>query len=220
MFEARTPSCPDLSMGGGQGSTRIVYSELDVKAWRVRLPSAGEVRPASCPSCGAVSRLADGSVVLHGHGLRTRDQWGPPDAAAPPEVGEVVCRRYHCLACGAVLLVVPRGILRRRLYSAGAIALALALWGAEGLAPGEVRRRVSPWRIRGANADVGWESLRRWARAVCEGELFARVCASIVGARLRKVAARAATALAGFAHCAADALPISTRAFLGAAHVS
>ena len=167
-----------------------------------------------------MSRLTDGRVVLHGHGLRSRDQWGPPDATGPPEVGEVVCRRYHCLACCAVLLVVPRGILRRRLYSASAIALALALWGAEGLAPGAVRRRVSPWRISGATAAMGWASLRRWVRAVREAELFARVRASIAGARLREVAARAATALAGFAHCAAGALPISTRAFLGAMHVS
>ncbi len=167
-----------------------------------------------------MSRLADGRVVLHGHGLRTRDQWGPVDATAPPEVGEVVCRRYHCLGCGAVLLVVPRGILRRRLYSASAIALALALWGAEGLAPGEVRTRVSPWRIVGPAAALGWASLRRWARAVREAKLFALVRASIAGTRLREVAARAATALAGFAHCAAGALPISAGAFLGATHVS
>lgn len=66
-----------------------------------------------------------GRIVLHGHGLRTRDQWGSPDATASPEVGEVVC---HCLACGAVILVAPRGVRGRRLYSASAIALALALW--------------------------------------------------------------------------------------------
>jgi len=47
----------------------------------------------------------------------------------------ILARRYQCQPCGAVVLVVPRGILRRRLYSAGAIALALALWGVAGLAP-------------------------------------------------------------------------------------
>jgi transposase len=131
-----------------------------------------------------------------------------------------VCRRYHCLACGAILLVVPRGIRRRRLYSAGAIALALALWGVEGLAPGDVRARVSPWRIVGATAAMGWASLRRWAHAVRDKALFACVRASPDGARLRAIAARAATTLAAYASSSADALAISTRAFLGAAHVT
>jgi hypothetical protein len=153
--------------------------------------------------------------VLHGHGLRSRDQWGPPCATAPPEVGEVVCRRYHCLACGAVLLVVPRGVLRRRLYSASAIALALALWGVDGLASGDVRARVSPWRIVGATAAMGWASLRRWARAVRAGGLLAQVRA-LSGVRLREVAARAATTLAAYAPSSTDALPLATRAFLGA----
>lgn len=119
-----------------------------------------------------------------------------------------------------MLLVVPRGVLRRRLYSAGAIALALALWGVEGFAAGEVRSRVSPWRIVGAAAAVGWASLRRWARAVRERVLFPCVRASPEGARLRAIAARAATTLASYAPSAVEALPISTRAFLGSAHVS
>lgn len=135
-------------------------------------------------------------------------------------MGEVVCRRYRCLACGAILLVVPRGILRSRLYSGGAIALALALWGVEGLAPAEVRTRVSPWRIVGAAAAAGWASLRRWARAVRERALFTCVRASPEGARLRAIAARAATTLVAYAPSAVEALPISTRAFLGSAHVS
>ncbi|HEX7624219.1 MAG TPA: hypothetical protein VF400_11660, partial [Anaeromyxobacteraceae bacterium] len=151
---------------------------------------------------------------------RTRDQWGPPDATAPPGVGEIHCRRYHCQRCGAVAQVVPRGILGRRLYSAAAIALALALWGVEGLVPAEVRRRVSPWRRVGATAAASWASLRRWARAVRAAALFARVRATSAGARLREVAARAVTTLAAFAPSSADALSLTTRAVLGAAHVS
>jgi hypothetical protein len=148
--------------------------------------------------------------------VRSRDQWGPPDATAPPEVGEVVCRRYHCLACGAVILVAPRGVLRRRLYSASAIALALALWGLDGLTAGAVRHRVSPWRIIGATAALGWSSLRRWARAVRSAALFALVGTVAASTRLRQVAARAATALAARAPSSAEAWPLSTRAFLGA----
>jgi hypothetical protein len=154
--------------------------------------------------------------MLHGHGLRVRDQWGPPDATAPPVVGEVRCRRYLCQRCGAVVQVVPRGILRHRLYSAGAVALALALWGVEGLAPAGVRRRVSPWRKVGATAAASWASLRRWARAVRAAALFALVRATPAGARLREVAARAATTLAALAPSSLDALPLATRAMIGA----
>jgi hypothetical protein len=203
-------------LAGGQSTTRIVYAELDVKSWTARLPTTEEARPASCPCCGAASRPVGGLIVLHGHGLRVRDQWGPPDAAAPPSVGEVQCRRYRCQRCGVVVQVVPRGILRRRLYSAAAVAL----WGVEGLAPAEVRRQVSPWRRVGAAAAGSWVSLRRWARAVRAAALFARVRATPAGARLREVAARAATTLAAFAPSSADALPLATRAVLGAAQAS
>jgi len=220
VFAARTPSCPGQTVTGGRSSTRIVYAELDVNTWRARVPSADAVRPASCPCCGVASRPAGGRLVIHGHGVRTRDQWGPLSAASPPEVGEVVCRRYHCLACGAILLVVPRGVLRRRVYTAGAIALALALWGVEGLVPGEVRRRVSPWRIFGASAAQSWASLRRWARKVREGALFACVRASPEGALFRAIAARTATTLAAYAPSAVEAMPLASRAFLGSAHVS
>jgi len=59
---------------------------------------------------------------------------------APGLIG-VLLRRYHCQSCGAVVVVGPRGIAPGRLYGAGAIALALALWGCGGLAPAAVRRR-------------------------------------------------------------------------------
>lgn len=205
---------------GGQSTFRIVYSELDVKSWAARFPTAAEVRPARCPSCGAESQPAGGCIVLHGHGLRTRDQWGPPEATAEPVIIEVTCRRYACQRCGAVISVVPRGILYRRLYTAAAIALALTLWGIEALAPRDVRARVSPWRTVGATAAGGWASLRRWARAVRAGAVFGHVRASPLGSRLREVAARAATTFAAFAPSSADALPLAARAMLGAAHVS
>ena len=160
-----------------------------------------------------------GGLVLHGHGLRARDQWGPPDATAPSIVGEVVGRRYRCLDCRAVIEVLPRGVLRRRLYSAVAVALALALWAVEQHPAAEVRRRVSPWSRVGP-AVRGWMSLRRWAKAVRAGELFPAVRAALAGASLREVAARAATTLAAFALSSADTLSLTTRAVLGAAHVA
>lgn len=209
-----------MSAGHERSSIRIVFADVGVKSWTARLPAVDQVRPASCPCCGAASRPAGGRIVLHGHGVRVRDSWGPPDATAPPACGEIVGRRYECQLCGAVLMVLPRGVLRRRLYSAAAIALALALWSVEHLTPAEVRARVSPWRIVGAAAAGGWASLRRWSRAVRAGELFAAVRALPGDARLREVAARAATTLAAYAPASADPLPLATRAFLGAAHVS
>jgi hypothetical protein len=51
---------------------------------------------------------------------------GPTAADSAPASLTVPCRRYLCLPCGAVVLVVPRAMLRRRWYSASAIALAFA----------------------------------------------------------------------------------------------
>jgi hypothetical protein len=200
-----------------QGSSRIVHIGIDVKSWTARLPTVDEVRPGQCLACGAASRRAGGRVVLHGHGLRARDQWGLPDAAAPPAVIEVPGRRYACQACRAVLLVVPGGVLRRRLYSAAAIALALAVWSIEEKTPAEVRARVSPWRIVGPAAAAAWASLRRWAKAVRAGRLFPVVRELPDGASRRQVAARAATTLAACAPSSAEGLPLATRASLGAA---
>jgi hypothetical protein len=135
-------------------------------------------------------------------------------------VGEVTGRRYACLQCHAVILVVPGGVLRRRLYSASAIALALVLWSLEQRTPREVRARVSPWPRVGATAVEGWASLERWAQDIRDGELFAIVRPLPSDVRLRAVAARAATTLAAWAPSSMDSLSIASRAFVGAAHVS
>ena len=131
----------------------------------------------------------------------------------------IVLRRYKCQKCGAVIVVVPRGLIRRRLYSAGAIALALALWSVAEWAPAEVRAKVSPLRIVGATAAAGWASLRRWSRSVRAGRLFPAVRALPAEASLRQVAARAATTLAAWAP-GAKGLSVDSAAFLGAGHVS
>ncbi len=152
---------------------------------------------------------------LHGHGLRERHQWGPAEVGGVPALVGILLRRYLCRSCGAVIVVGPRGLVRRRLYSAGAIALALALYGVAGLAPAEVRRRVSPLRIVGATAAAGWASLRRWCRAVRARRLFLAVRALPADATLRQVAARAATTLAAFAP-SSGGLTVESAAFIGA----
>lgn len=194
---------------------RFVQVEISVKDWIARLPSVDEVRPGCCPVCGAPSRPVGGALGLHGHGRRERHLWGPDEVGGTPTLLEILLRRYLCLSCGAVVVVGPRGLVRQRLYAASAIALALALFGASGLAPAGVRRRVSPHQIVGPTAAAGWASLRRWCRAVRARLLFPAVRALPEEAGLREVAARATTTLAACAP-SSGRLAIESAAFLGA----
>lgn len=89
---------------------------------------------------------------------------GPEQRGERSVVGEVTARRYRCLCCSAVVVVVPRGVLPRLRYGAVAIALALGLWSTEGLPAATVRARVSPFVVVGHEAQRGWRSLGRWAR--------------------------------------------------------
>ena len=99
-----------------RSSSGIVQSVIDVKRWQADLPSVDAVRPGSCPACSVASRPPGGGLRVHGHGLRSRDLWGPLEVGGTPVETEVQGRRYECQACGAVVLVVPRGVLARRRY--------------------------------------------------------------------------------------------------------
>jgi hypothetical protein len=122
--------------------------------------------------------------------------------------------------CGAVLLVVPREVLPRRQYSASAIAFALALWGLVGMTALAVRRRISPAKELGFTAITGWVTLRRWTKAVRQGDLFPSMPSAAPSAPLRAVASLAATALAANADPTTRPLPLEQRAFFGAAHAA
>jgi hypothetical protein len=133
----------------------------------------------------------------------------------------VLARRYRCVPCGAVVIVVPREVRGRRVYSASAIGLALALWGLLEVSAALVRRRVCPATLLGNTAATGWATLRRWARDVALRKLFTGVPGPPdPTATLRRVAAGTATALAARADPTTRALPDEHRAFLGAAHVA
>lgn len=80
-------------------------------------------------------------------------------------------RRYRCRACKAVLVVGPRGLVARRLYGAGAIAVAFAAYG-HGATSREVRDQTSPSRRVGGSAVERWLTLVRWIEAARRGELF------------------------------------------------
>lgn len=199
---------------------RIVHSALDLKSWLKKPPGVEEARPGQCPACESPSRPAGGPLGLWGHGQRQRQQRGPLSAEGAPEIVVFAARRYLCRSCGAVLVVVPRGVAPRRHYSASAIALALALWGLLGLPPPQVRERVSPWRVVGAAAARGWATLRRWAAAVRRGVLFAGVRACPPRFTAREVAERAASTLSALCPVGQAGGDLSALAFLGGARMA
>jgi len=129
-------------------------------------------------------------------------------------------RRYLCLTCGALIGVVPRGVLPRRHFSAGTIALAILFFGL-GEQSGKVCERCNPWRVRGATSK-GWVQLHRWIVAVQAGSLFPGIKPLLALSELnnrRLAAARAAMALSGAAPVgswAPGAGAMEEQVFLGA----
>jgi len=156
-------------------------------------------------------------IVLQGHGTRARQLRGPEAADGKPTVGEVITRRYRCQICRVVVTVVPAEVLPSRLYSASAIAMAMALFGVARRGARAVRALISPWRIVGA-ATTGWATLRRWVHAVREQRLWRCVRPGPSTWTDHSVAARAATTVAACAPPSAASLSIATAVFTGAAH--
>ena len=193
-------------MKSTSSTSRIIYNALDVKGWLERPPTAVEARPGQCPGCQGASRPIGGPLGLHGHGLRERQLRGPLAAGGEPTIAVVGCRRYRCTGCGAIVLVVPRGVAPRRQYSQAAISMALTMWGLMAMPAAAVRARVCAWRVRG-QASSGWSTLRRWAQA-------ARTTA---GPTLREVAGRAAQVAVGRAPPRDRGAPLWAQAFAGGA---
>lgn len=154
-------------------------------------------------------------MVLHGHGLRERQLWGPLEPDGPPVLTLVRVRRYRCTRCGATVTVAPSGTLTGRLYTASAIALALALYGLQRVATAAARRLVSPLRVVGPTAAARWLTLRRWCRDVTTGRLFRGV--RRVGGTARTVAAAAAASLSAHALPSPEPPSLTALAFHGAA---
>jgi len=92
---------------------------------------------------------------------------GVLDLGGRPVVIAVSCRRYLCVRCGCVMLVVPREMSRLRRYTLVTIALALVSFGG-GERATRIRARFAP----GATFEEGWPSLRRWCRAIADGRLL------------------------------------------------
>lgn len=163
------------------------------------MPSVSMARPSRCLGCFAAARPVGCNLVVHGDGTRERQVRGPETADGPPTMTSVRGRRYECQRCGACMLVVPREILPRRLYTACAIGLALAMWALLGATEAAVRTRISPLGVVGAAACGSWITLRRWAADTACGRLFGTSRASPKDFTLRQQAERAAAALGALA---------------------
>jgi hypothetical protein len=150
---------------------RFVPSTLGIKSWSEALPTCAEARPKRCSCCDTASQPVGKRLAVVGHGLVERQVLGPGAAKGAAERTVVQMRRYRCRACRAILLVGPRGLVPRRWYGGGAIALAVAAY-AGGETSAAVRRRVSPSTWVGGSARDRWMTLVRWIDAAGRGELF------------------------------------------------
>lgn len=199
------------------GRREIVRSTIAVKSWLLEIPSVAAVRPTCCPACKAASTPVGSRIVVQGHGKRQRQAWGPASPRVPPEIQVLMIRRYHCVACGAVTTVAPSETLTKRLYTAPAIAWALALFGLLLMTPTAIRGLVSPLRIWGTTSGVRWQTLQRWAGAAAAGRLFPTVRAMPDKWPARTVAARVAATLSASTLPSPEPPPLDVQAFHGAA---
>lgn len=196
---------------------KLVHATLDVKSWIEHPPSVDAVRPGRCPRCGTASRPVGERLRLWGHGVRRRQVRGPLTVDGSPALVDVAARRYRCRSCAALVLVVPSGLVARRLFTASAIGLALALFGLERMPLPRGRTAVSPWTTIGATAAAGWLSVRRWIRAVRDRRLFARLhLGGTAQQTAHQIAARVARALSALGPSAPTRADVRAAVFAGA----
>lgn len=188
----------------------------DVKEWP---PPVGVARPTHCPKCHGPA-FAGAKVMLHGHGRVSRQQRGPASPETAPVGASVLVRRYECqyADCRTIVRVLPAAAQVFKHFSGAAIGMALSLWGVVGLSAGQVRDRVSDWRVRGAGAR-GWKSLGRWSGDVLTGRLFAELRLRSLPVDACAIAGAAAIALCGHAPPAMRSGPIEHQSFIGACPV-
>jgi hypothetical protein len=91
--------------------SRVVRTAVTIKSWIAQIPSVDDVRPHHCAGCGVASRPVGGRVAVHGHGLLHRQLRGVLELQGEPGVFAISVRRYACQECGAVMTVVPAGVL-------------------------------------------------------------------------------------------------------------
>lgn len=156
-----------------------------------------------------------GRLVVHGQGMLERQVRGVLEVDGEPGVVAIAVRRYECQRCGAVMTVVPSGMLARRQYSASSIALALHLWFAVGLSDRQVHQRVGAWQVRG-RCGRGWAQLYRWGRQTAS--LFGLPRPASGSVSTSETATRVLATLRALAPVGLHASPIALQVFEGAAH--
>ena len=124
-------------------------------------------------------------------------------------------RRFRCRSCGAVMVVAPAQVLRRRLFSTTAMVWALVLFGVEGVPMARVRSAISPWHVVGATAAPRWQALKDWIRALGAGGLLP---VKSVGGPIRRLSARLVWALTALAPPSFRGEPVAHQAVSGALH--
>lgn len=178
------------------GSEQTIEEKGAESKRRAKRAACNEARPACCAACGAPSRPLGGPLQMHGHGERARTQRGPGAIGQPPAERSVGVRRYRCVKCGATVTVAPRSVVRRRLYAASAIGLALALFGIELQSAHAVRTAIAPMEsVRDPAEGATWSTLRRWAEEAKAGTLTVEGRACPETFTSRQAAERAATTL-------------------------
>lgn len=144
---------------------------------------------------------------MHGHGERERTQRGPRAVGQSPAERSIGVRRYKCTRCGVTVTVAPRGVVRRRLYAASAIGLALALFGLQRESAHAVREAIAPTVSARAPAEAAtWSTLRRWAHEAKTGTLIVEGRACPETLTLRQAAERTAMTLQALGPRGPDAL--------------
>ena len=196
---------------------RILQSDVDIKRWLSAPPTVEQARPACCPCCDAASRPIGGPLVVRGHGVRERQVLGPLEAGGAPQHVTVQARRYRCSACGAIVVVVPRGLLPRRRYGAAAIGWVLARVGLDGATTPVVRAEVCPSTLVGVAAAERWLAPSRWIEARRRGQLFPRLGRPSADSTRAQIAERTAMQLLALCPRASAGQAAPHQAFVGAA---
>lgn len=119
-----------------------------------RLPSVDQLRPSSCPRCGAPSCPPGKSLGIVGHGTYRRQVRG----LAPGDWAIIFVRRYLCRCCGGTISVLPDELLPRRWYTGGAILRVLVDVLVRGITVAALRSIVGP-----GERSPHWTSPGRWA---------------------------------------------------------
>jgi hypothetical protein len=110
------------------------------------------------------------------------------------------------------MTVVPREVVARRHFSAGAIGLALLVVGKLRAATSAVAARIGLW----GHGACAWRTVRRWLTAIEDGRLFHGIRSSPRGWSPRRRAERAAMTLVARA-VLPETTSEETRVFAGAA---